>query len=635
MTKPPPRHLDIVLAGAFFAAALAVRLHGLGWGETDFYEEATPMWKAWEMSGWGPERSLDPNPRFFHYPSLVFYVQMLGQGILYLILQATGRIESTLDFRVLFAMDRAPFFLTARTVTAVFGAATVAATYVLGRVAAGRAAGVLAALFLLLDPLHVHESQRVEVDVPLAAFATWTLIESILVTRRSGKGASLRAGLALGLAASAKYTGAFLAIPVAVAHFLAARPPRTRKDALLSLSVAYGAAILAFALTSPFVILDAGRAWHDLATEREHMTLGHFGGEEKGAVETYAKILTNDALGWPLALIVLAGVVVAAAQRRTWAWVLGSHVLVTLGILMSWTMVADRYLLFVLPALLVFGAALLARDSPEGAPQRLPRFARTALISAFAGFVLVSFGTSVHSSRAAPIDARTTAKRWIEARCPTGTFVLVEPRGPDFFDTVEFVRLDSDVRAKVGADLQKRIVLAELQLPMFQVGPERSAPFYDLALYPDADLVMTTSGVRSRYLRDPARFPQQVAFYADLDARFRRVQEFGHDAHGDPDLVLYANPSAGKPFALRDAPIGPKALVRKDGAPPAEEAYFYFVWGLDYETFGFMDEALCAYRIAQTYPPSREGLSKSLDAAVERCLAALPASEAPLLSNAR
>jgi hypothetical protein len=233
------------------------------------------------------------------------------------------------------------------------------------------------------------------------------------------------------------------------------------------------------------------------------------------------------------------------------------------------------------------------------------------------------------------VDARTTAKQWIEARCPTGTFVLVEPRGPDFFDTVEFVRLDSDVRAIAGADLQKRIVLAELQLPMFQVGPERSAPFYDLALYPDADLVMTTSEVRSRYLRDPARFPQHAAFYADLEARFRRIQEFGHDAAGNPDLVLYANPSAGKPFALRDVPMGPMALARKENAPPAEEAYFYFVWGLNYETFGFMKEALDAYRLAQTYPPSREGLSKTLDAAVERCLAALPADEAPLVAKAR
>ncbi|MGZ8686959.1 MAG: hypothetical protein ACXWZP_00880, partial [Gaiellaceae bacterium] len=62
------------------------------------------------------------------------------------------------------------------------------------------------------------------------------------------------AGLAVGLAASAKYPGAIAAVPVLVAGWGAWR----------RLARAGGAAAAAFALTSPFVLLHAGAAWDDI-----------------------------------------------------------------------------------------------------------------------------------------------------------------------------------------------------------------------------------------------------------------------------------------------------------------------------------------------------------------------------------
>ncbi len=629
-----PGNTSVLIGGALCVLALVVRLVAIDFRVPEFYEEWYPMNLAWQMGGWGPERPFDPNPHFFHYPSLTFWAHALGQGVLYLGMLATGRVESTLDFRTLWAIDRAPFFFAARTITALFGTATVGVLYALAGRAGGRVAAILAGLFLALQPLHVRLSQSIAVDVPLTFFATWALYELTRLLERPGRGASLRAGVAVGLAASAKYTGAFLAIPAIVAHVLAPRgrrapggggAPRLRD----SIPIMLAGAALAFALTSPFVVLDARRAWRDLSEEREHMRLGHFGGEQQGTMETYASFLATDALGWPLAVLAIGGIVLfAVVERRKWAWVLGSHVLVMLGILASWSMRAERYLLPVLPALLVFAAALLARLLTLG-----PSPARRAVagIAAVAVALLaVSFARTVRDQTALRSNnVRTSAKRWIEAHCPTGTLLLTEPHGADYFDMAEFARLDADVRARAREPLGKRVVVAEVQLPVFQVMPERSAPFYDLSLYQDADLVLTSRDVRQRYEQDPARFPKQLAFYDSLETRFRKIEEFRSSPSAEPEIVVYANPGAGKPFAYRDDVVGPTPLARAERSPPADEAYFYFVWGVNYESFGFLDDALRAYEIAATYPMTRDGLPETVAAAIVRCRALIAGAEPP------
>src|SRR5207244_5897414 len=80
--------VPLVVCSAIALAALALRLHGIGWGLPEVFEEAYPFKAAWEMWGWGPQRGLDLNPHFFKYPSLTLYLQFLVQGILYVAMRA-------------------------------------------------------------------------------------------------------------------------------------------------------------------------------------------------------------------------------------------------------------------------------------------------------------------------------------------------------------------------------------------------------------------------------------------------------------------------------------------------------------------------------------------------------------------
>jgi len=59
-----------IIPAILIIAAAILRIYGIGWGLPQVYEEATPLFKAWEMWGWGAHDSVDLNPHFFNYPSL-------------------------------------------------------------------------------------------------------------------------------------------------------------------------------------------------------------------------------------------------------------------------------------------------------------------------------------------------------------------------------------------------------------------------------------------------------------------------------------------------------------------------------------------------------------------------------------
>ena len=79
--------------------------------------------------------------------------------------------------------------------------------------------------------------------------------------------------MAAGLAASAKYPGVILVVPIVVAGLGAWR----------RVGVAVGLAVAAFVLTSPFVVIHAGAAWDDFHRVQELARDGWLGFEKDPA----------------------------------------------------------------------------------------------------------------------------------------------------------------------------------------------------------------------------------------------------------------------------------------------------------------------------------------------------------------
>ena len=237
---PRPDRRWLALGGLLLLAA-ALRIPGLRYGLPFPLlnpDEESIVPRAWAI---GHGDGLDPG--WYDYPSLLFYL-----------------------LAPLEALVSEPSYGVARALAAAVGIVGVGAAWWLGRVAYGEAAALVAGSACAVATVHVAYSHMAVTDVLLTAGVTVTL--ALLVADRLEW-----AGVAAGLAVSAKYPGVFLAVPLLLAGWR-----RWRR-----LIVAAALAAAAFVVTSPFVVVHAGAAWDDISRVQRLARAGWLGFEHDHA----------------------------------------------------------------------------------------------------------------------------------------------------------------------------------------------------------------------------------------------------------------------------------------------------------------------------------------------------------------
>lgn len=632
-SKPSQGRATFAIALGILVLAAALRLYGLSWGLPDVFEEATPLSKAWEMWGWGPSGTLDLNPHFFNYPSLMIYCQFVGQGAMYLGMRLGHVVDSGTEYAALYVTQRTPFLIMGRMITLLFGMATVWLLYKVCSKSMSRFAACAASFFLAVCAFHIEKSQVVEVDVPLAFLCLLALYFLLRIAEEPSGRNYLWAGATIGLAVSAKYTAALLFIPLVVSHVVVVRASRDRsrsskaRKARLGrwrlLAAAIGVALIVFFVTSPFVFIDAPAALEDLSIERLHMNEGHFGTEASGTAWFYIKTLSEQMLGWPLVVLAAGGLMYRTFRRREPSAVIFTSFLLPYAIAIgSWAMKADRYLMPILPIIVIFAAAAMEDivRSPKIAAAARPWRVGTAAALLLAAAVPLALAYPEHCRQYAP-DPRTLAREWIEANIPSGAFIATESHGPDLLDPHTLLALDKSTRAAADRRLGDRPQYAVQWIPMHQVYPELTAPFYDLRMYPDADIFITSSAVQSRYRREPERFQSQLKFYDSLEAQCQELAEFSVPDGEKPTITIYEVPGRQAPFARRKDVRGPHPL--ETSSQTGIEALFYDNLGINYMAFGFLVEAISCYDLALASGGSSPSLYASIILAKTRCLVVL------------
>jgi hypothetical protein len=638
------------IALGLMALALALRLHGIDWGLPQIYEEAYPLKKSWPMWGWGTS-SFTLDPKFFNYPSLYMYVQLIGQFLLYGILSLAGRIQSSIDFQLLYTIDPTPFYLMGRSITTAFAVATVGLTFAIGRRVAGLGVATMAAFWVAVNGFHIAKSQAIEVDVPLTMFVMLTGWFALQIPKDPRLRNYLLAAVCAGLATSTKYSGGLLPLMILLAHLVAvarvgrtsiaaARPAPARRGRgkprrnaaertalpnqekiswfgasarplwrhLLLAAVVCVAALL---LTSPYIVLDWDAFRIGFSYERTHMREGHFGLDDKPAILWYASTVADEILGWPLAILALLGLFwVIAVQRRAWAAILAIFPLVYVLILSSWSMKAARYVLPVLPIACLMASVALMEILRR--LHRLPGTARAALavlLTVLLAFpALAEYKEVLRRSRG---DTRTVARQWILDNIPAGALLVSEAYGPEPFHAIQLVDLSQDLRTALQERYADVPLYGLLQLPMLQVRSQLVAPFYDLDLYDWADYLITSSSVRGRYEREPQKYARMVTFYARVEREWPLVQTFeGHDMVG-PEIRIYKNPQQDTVLARRGRVRAPASYPRIQDPGSGLVAPQLQRVGAILEIFGYYTAAAEAFELALTYPPMAEDLKQS------------------------
>jgi len=399
------------------------------------------------------------DPHWFDYPTLLLYVLAPFQ-----------------------AWQDEPSYLTARLIVVAFGVAAVAAAWWLGRAAYGKAAGFVAAAAVAVETIGVAYSHMAVTDVPMTALIAVSL--ALAVTGRLEL-----AGLAAGLAASAKYPAVFLVVPLVVAAW-----GKWRR-----LGYSLGIAVVAFLATSPYVLVHPHQAWADASRVQRLAREGWLGFEhDSWALFSFTGKLW-DGFG-PALVIGLIGLALALYRRTRTDLILASFVLAYLVDLLTIRAHFDRYVLPLVPAL----AALAGR-------QRL-------LAPITLGCLIVplvwAIGDDVRLTRT---DTRVVAHAWIVGHVPPHATVAAESSTPPL-----------EGHPIVG-----------LALP----GPGR--PFD-----PDRDVarlrargvhyVLVTGAIADRVLAARGSDPKEAHFYDELRTRAKRVYhvEAGHGLTG-PWVSLY------------------------------------------------------------------------------------------------
>jgi hypothetical protein len=276
-------------------------------------------------------------------------------------------------------------------VAVLLGVLGVAAAWWLGRVVYGPPAAIAGAAGVAVATTHVAYSRMAVTDVLLTLGVTVTL--ALLLTDRLEW-----AGVAAGLAASAKYPGAILVVPIVVAGIGAWRR--------VGLSLALAAA--AFVVTSPFVVIHGRAAWGDFHRVQQLAQDGWLGFENDPATPFAFGLRLWETIG-PVLLVAAVGIVLALrARERSDIVLLSFAAAYGLSLLPSQAHF-DRYVLPLVPVL----AVLAGRRKP---------LAVAALVA-----MVVPLWWSVADARSLTgRDPRLDAAAWIDANIPAGQRIAAD-----------------------------------------------------------------------------------------------------------------------------------------------------------------------------------------------------------------
>lgn len=381
-------------------------------------DEPDVMWRAVRMMKTG-----DFNPHFFDWPSLTIYLQCALACLTFL----SGAMHGA--WRTLGQVSEADFYVTGRALTAALGTATVVVTFVAAR-RWGIVVAFATAVLMAVMPHHVRESHYTLTDVPMTFFVTvtWWLALRALDTRNLR--AFAWAGVAAGLAASAKYNGGIAMVMPAIAAVAAGGSLTTISQRLIVVA-ACGAG--AFLVGTPYALLDLPKFLDDYARLAAIFAAPRTG--EPGW-SIYLKHLrgtlaTPGMIAAAIGLAATAARIVVGPNRGRWMLTLACPLIYFIVMARSFQ-IYGRYTLPLLPFACLF-AAIGVIVVASGLVRLLrPRRFWTAPIAAATLTLAVAV---VPTSRSIAFDqmiARTSTMdetyAWIVSHIPPGSKIAIESR---------------------------------------------------------------------------------------------------------------------------------------------------------------------------------------------------------------
>ncbi|MBI3549010.1 MAG: glycosyltransferase family 39 protein [Elusimicrobia bacterium] len=452
------KRFDVPAAlGVILLAAAALRLWAIHYGLPAVFNADEPHIVNTAVSfGSGSLR-----PHAFKYPTLWMYILFGAYGAYYAAWSLLGLLHSVREFGALYVWNPTCFYLIARVLSAAASIAALERVYRTAAILWGESEALWATGLLAVSPVLVIAAHAAKPDSFMFLLAAWAWWFSARYWRDGNRRDLLLCGAAAGFAVSTQFTAAPLAALLPAA-FWARGGRRSRTQ---DLAYALGAAALAFAATSPFVIVDFPKFLTTLRDQRALEGMGSAAGMWMRVMEnvgffvgtSYSRLRMDETslatlgptLRWMLeglsfwSFVVPAAVAIGAGRMT----LLESRkaAMVLLPVAVAWLLLSrspegswQRYLFAVFPAI-AFAAAKGFTRLIELYPRRRGVAVLILAILAGGGGFLECWS---YDKQLGLPDTRTLAARWFAANVPPGSRVLLDqehasPRLPMIKDQVE------------------------------------------------------------------------------------------------------------------------------------------------------------------------------------------------------
>ncbi|MEM8533546.1 MAG: glycosyltransferase family 39 protein [Chloroflexota bacterium] len=360
-----------ILLGAF-----ALRVAAAGWGlpYVDHHDEPSAANTALRMLQRG-----DWNPQFFEKPSMYYYALRATfeahwqYGLMTGLYTDIAQLPEGTNHYV----TTPGFFVWGRVLTSIFGALTVGLLFVVGRRWWGLTAGLVAAGIMAVLPFHVRQSQFITVDVLTGLMTLLALFATLRLLDDQHWCSYALAGLAAGLAASAKYNAVLVVLAILVAHWLVWRWSSIRQVGRLSWAALWS--VVGFVIGTPYALLTPQAFFDGVMKQYTKYSQAPTGDlVDRWPLGGYLSFFWFDGLTPLVCIAVLIGIVVIVARRDRAGLVLLGFVVPYFLFVLAQVEHFFRNLMPIFPALVVF-AAIGIVATVRWLAHTLPRYTSSAL----------------------------------------------------------------------------------------------------------------------------------------------------------------------------------------------------------------------------------------------------------------
>jgi hypothetical protein len=416
----------LLLLAAIVAVGGALRFYGIGWGAPYFHfhmDEHYVFMGADLLRKSMREAAM--SGKFFMYGPLAMYV-----------LNVVRSIYETLSHELVLTVfaDQVTYMRMGRAISAAFSTATLLIVYAIGARLAGRMAGLLAAACLAVTVLHVRDAHFFSVDMTLTFFCMLTWLCALRMAEKGTVAASAATGAVFALALTAKYSAAFLAVPIALAHVLsptrpsALRPAKSWAVWAMHGGVAVVVCIVTFLLVDPMVVAYYDKFREDVRQQitdpltgtTRPMFMAHFSDLAHPRLYWFTNLLWWG-MGPALEIWALVGVGWLLTKRTRAAVISAAVPIAYFAVAGNSVAPFIRYAIPLVTALSVtagvLSADLIAR----------PRWRKLGLIGTTLVLGTSALWAGAYMNIFRSPDTRLVASRWLMRSVPAGANVLVEP----------------------------------------------------------------------------------------------------------------------------------------------------------------------------------------------------------------